>query len=192
MDRTTFDRITRVLGSAGSRRAGLRMAAAALFGAGATRVVGPGTAAATPRPAGPCKSTKRQDNTCTKASQCCTGVCDTSKGATNKDGQGRCRCVRRGGNCTEDRNCCSRRGQQMTCIGGVCDMPATCLGLQAACVSGVDTCCAGECAQRPVSIAPRGQSAFVCCVQDQQSGCVVDADCCNFLATCNQGTCTYA
>ncbi|MFM9108021.1 MAG: hypothetical protein ACKOWF_15135 [Chloroflexota bacterium] len=133
MDQSAFDRIARTLAGAATRREGLQAAIAAI---GAIA----GSAAATaarrdtrntrntrdrrdrrdPAAEGPCKSTKRPDNICAKDSECCTGICNTKTGKKNKDRQGRCRCIRRGGPCSATRNCCSRAGQQMTCTQGRC------------------------------------------------------------------------
>lgn len=122
MEGRQFDRIARALAAAATRRAGL----AALIGS----VAGAGSAAAiaaarprgrrTPGAEGPCKSTRRPDNVCTRDSECCTNICNRKTGDRNRDRKGRCRCIRRGGPCTATHNCCSRAGQQMVCTRGVC------------------------------------------------------------------------
>jgi hypothetical protein len=185
MDTSSFDRITRLLGAGATRRAGLGLAAAALLGS---------TAAAAPKPAGPCKGTKRPDNICSKNGDCCTGICNTKAGKKNKDGKGRCRCVNRGGACTASKNCCSRRGQQMTCNDGICGNPEPepiCVPLQGVCVPQVDTCCGGECSTQlvPASTQPLAPAQTVCCIAEDASGCTVPADCCILDSVCNDGVC---
>ena len=186
MDTSSFDRIARTLGSATSRRTGLALAAAGLLG----RV---GSAVAVPRPAGPCKATRRPDNICTKDSDCCTGSCNVNPGQGNKDGKGRCRCIRKGGDCTVDNNCCSRGGQQMTCNDGVCGVEPVCLPLQAVCDPNNDTCCVGGCTVPPpvASVSPQGAVAVTCCIQANGTGCSDNLDCCGGGAgiVCSQGTC---
>jgi hypothetical protein len=68
---------------------------------------------------GPCGNGTRKDNICMENSQCCTGVCDLSVRKKNVDKMGRCRCIARGGACTEDSNCCNS-----PCIGNICGVPA--------------------------------------------------------------------
>jgi hypothetical protein len=111
MDARRFDILTRALGEGSSRRSvlgllGIITAAPLAVAAGARR---------RPKPEGPCGDFSRKDNICAKNGDCCTNICNTDVGKTNQDGKGRCRCVRRGRACTEDRNCCRGRGQQMTC-----------------------------------------------------------------------------
>jgi hypothetical protein len=185
MDTSSFDRIARLFGSALSRRTGLGLVAAAL--AGRAVLI---DADAAPTPAGPCKSTRRPDNICTKNSDCCTRLCNTKLGKKNRDGLGRCRCVNRGGRCTDDRNCCSRRGQQMVCNSGVCGELTVCLGLQSICDPSTSICCDGACQEREypaVNAAVNGDP--VCCIPLEASGCTDDADCCRVDATCDNGTC---
>jgi hypothetical protein len=129
MDHSSFDRLARLLGGATSRRDGLKAAIGATLGLGvladaSAKSHGPSRGKGGPAAEGPCKSTKRPDNICTKNSQCCTGLCNTKTGKKNKDGKGRCRCVSKGGTCTANRNCCSRGNQQMTCNNGICGNPA--------------------------------------------------------------------
>jgi hypothetical protein len=87
---------------------------------------------------GPCGDGSRKENLCDKGSDCCTGLCKT--GLKNKDGRGRCRCVRRGKACAEDKNCCN----DMTCVAGVCGgsapPPTHKVANGQPCVAGVDTC----------------------------------------------------
>jgi parallel beta-helix repeat protein len=99
------------LGRALDRRSGLKGLAAGLaatlVGAGSGDVIAkPG-----PKPQGPC-GPKAIDNVCKSGKDCCTGICNKKN---NK-----CRCVSRGKKCTEDRNCCSRGKQRLSCIDRVC------------------------------------------------------------------------
>jgi hypothetical protein len=123
MDHASFDRAARVLGTAISRRAGLASAVATILGVSTLPVAVAAAAAAAPsrkpRPQGPCGSGKRKDNICTKDSDCCTGICNTRAGKANKDKKGRCRCVRQGGACKVDKNCC-----QKSCVDGICGSAA--------------------------------------------------------------------
>jgi hypothetical protein len=114
MDRTTFDRVIRELGKVTTRRGGLAVTAAILTGrAGGVAEAG------RVRREGPCGNGSRRVNVCMKDEQCCTGVCNTALGATNKDGKGRCRCRHNGQPCTEDRNCC-QGADLVKCIEGSC------------------------------------------------------------------------
>jgi hypothetical protein len=84
MDHAAFDRITRTLGAAATRRSGVKAALGlgAAFGLGASDDV-----AAKLRPEGPCGKGGRKDNACTKDSQCCTGYCE--RNLRNRDRKGR-------------------------------------------------------------------------------------------------------
>ncbi|MGI9254321.1 MAG: hypothetical protein ACR2J8_11275 [Thermomicrobiales bacterium] len=142
MDQGAFDRIARVLGGAATRRSGLRAALAGVIGlqgAGTVAAKEPGAGAGVgkgkkrkPGVEGPCGDRSRKDNICTKGSQCCTGLCDRDLGLKNRDGKGRCRCVRKGGACTEDKNCCGSRACAAGVCGGSlgpsCDAPTVCQG----------------------------------------------------------------
>lgn len=114
MDGTSFDRIARLLGGAASRRAGLKALAAAALGL-AVRSADPAPPAAAKRtrPAGPCGDLTVRDNRCTADAQCCTGFC--KKGIKNKDGNGRCRCIRANQPCKPDQTCCTG-----ACTNGRC------------------------------------------------------------------------
>ncbi|MFM9108449.1 MAG: right-handed parallel beta-helix repeat-containing protein [Chloroflexota bacterium] len=117
MDRETFDAAARVLGAAATRRAGLAAALAAALAMATGGSDGPAAALGKrPRPAGPCGDGSRKDNSCTKNKDCCTGLCNTKAGRKNRDGKGRCRCVRKRGSCTESRNCCGNH----VCVNGTC------------------------------------------------------------------------
>ena len=135
MDPKRFDLLTRRLGDVSSRRTLLGTVAAI---AASPLVADARRRGRGPAPEGPCGNGSRTGNLCASADDCCTGICANDAGKANKDGQGRCRCVRAGGSCTEDRNCCNRRGQQMTCnpvvnaqsgkatTEKVCGRPPTC------------------------------------------------------------------
>lgn len=164
MDHETFDRIAAMLGAAGSRRAGI---AAAFVALGARQA-----AAARPRPQGPCGNGRKR-NLCNGADDCCTGICD--RDVDNLDGKGRCRCRKRGEACGEDRNCCSRGGQGMVCLGGVCAAP--CIGLGLSCEGANAVCCSGVCGGTQLLAGARLLSD-VCCLQTGQTGCTDDVQCC--------------
>jgi hypothetical protein len=184
MDQVSFDRLATVLGTAASRRSGVIAAMGAALGLARA-------ADARPHRQGPCGDGSRNENRCTKNGECCTGICDTSKGKTNKDGEGRCRCRRRGKACTEDRNCCARQGQAMICIGGVC--ASQCAAVGAVCDD--LACCAGTCNALPTPEARSGSRLFsgsICCLQDEEAGCTADIECCgafNGLSACVGGVC---
>lgn len=138
MDQQRFDRIARLLGSATTRRTVLGAAAAAL-GAGS------GAARARPRPEGPCGDGSRAANRCASDKECCTGICNRKAGKTNRDGAGRCRCLKRGTRCGEDRSCCGA----LVCLDGRCGpVPETC----DVCASG----CAHDSVASAVAAAPAG------------------------------------
>ncbi|MFM9107511.1 MAG: hypothetical protein ACKOWF_12525 [Chloroflexota bacterium] len=109
--------------------------------------------------AGPCGDGSREANRCTRDNQCCTGICERSTGKRNKDGEGRCRCRKRRGTCTETRNCCGR----LRCYGGRC---STC---QAGCAAG---CCAGDTCVTEVSNAQCGINGAACVACAEGSECV--------------------
>lgn len=166
MDDSRFDALSRAFGGAVSRRSGL-VALGALLGGVA---IGEGTAASgrkRPKPEGPCGDGSRKDNICTKGDDCCTGSCDLSKGKTNKDGLGRCRCVRKGGSCTEDRNCCGGR----ICGGGsVCGGPVVPVG--SSCVVGVDLCADGAtCQQQTGGVQTIQPNSGYFCSQEDGGSC---------------------
>lgn len=136
MDQQRFDAALRALGRGASRRAAMAGVLGALVGArlgddaaaggakaggggGRRKAADPGTGKRRRRPgaAGPCGDGSRKENRCTSDRECCTRVCNLKAGKGNQDGQGRCRCVRRGKGCTQDRNCCN----MMKCVAGVCD-----------------------------------------------------------------------
>ena len=120
MDHASFDRIAKLLGGATTRRRGLASALGAALGlAAATATVAEASARFSPdrkrvaKPEGPCGNGSRKDNLCTKDKQCCTGYCQ--KGLKNKDGKGRCRCIRKGQPCKPSQTCCHGG-----CNNGIC------------------------------------------------------------------------
>ncbi len=122
MDQQSFDRMARALGSAVSRRSGVRAALGAAFALAAARSdaatrAKPRREARHPKPEGPCGDGTKQDNACTRDKQCCTGYCE--KDVASKDGKGRCRCIRRGSPCKPSQTCCGGT----VCDGGVCQRP---------------------------------------------------------------------
>jgi hypothetical protein len=171
MDQRRFDAALRAMQTSTTRRAGLAAALAALLGStgltGGAVHAGPraekrgGKRKRRTRPgsAGPCGDGSRADNRCTRDSQCCTGVCETSIGRRNLDGDGRCRCRRRRQDCTEDRNCCGKLG----CYGGRC---STC---RAGCSTG---CCAGDTCIAQASNAHCGRNGDQCVACPDGSECL--------------------
>jgi hypothetical protein len=111
MDQDRFDHLVRLLGTGSSRRAAVAALAAAIPLGAAAKSGRNG-----PQPEGPCGDGSRRDNICEQDADCCTGICNTGPGSKNKDGKGRCRCVRKNGDCTEDKNCCGGR----SCVNGIC------------------------------------------------------------------------
>lgn len=204
MDGNVFDGIAIAFSGASTRRDGVRALLAVALGAGSS-----GSAAAAParrrmrhpNAEGPCKTTKRPDNVCTRDSECCTNICNTKTGDRNKDRKGRCRCIRRGGPCTATRNCCSRGGQQMTCNNGICGDADPGPGpgpspipTGQSCVDGVDTCldAAASCTTYfqtttpgTFCLLPNGASCAASgdCRSDDCSGGVCAAESCDVCAT---------
>jgi parallel beta-helix repeat protein len=114
MDQSRFDALARVLATSRSRRTTIVAAAAAL--AGSALAAGGEARRGRPYLEGPCGNGSRKANICKKDSDCCTNICNLKTGKTNKDKQGRCRCIRKGGACKANRNCCG----EMTCTGKIC------------------------------------------------------------------------
>ena len=113
MDPRAFDRLTRVVVTAPSRRGvigALLGAVPALLGVSSAeaRLSSQGRFSAQ----GPCGDGTVEDNFCTRHDQCCTGYCNRRTE--------RCRCRQRGETCRATRNCCKRRGQRLTCRNGRC------------------------------------------------------------------------
>jgi predicted outer membrane repeat protein len=193
MDQRTLDRFARLLGGATTRRRGLAAALGAAIGlpfladdadakqrrrGGTDKETKKGRNKGKPGAEGPCGNGSRKDNICKKDKECCTGIC--RKGLKNKDGQGRCRCLRRGKSCTEDKNCCNT----LTCVNGVCGGGSP-IPTSDPCVEGVDTCadpnasCTTYDAETP--------AGTYCLLPYRDSTCTKNADCaCN---SCFDGTC---
>ncbi|MGI9255121.1 MAG: right-handed parallel beta-helix repeat-containing protein [Thermomicrobiales bacterium] len=152
MDRERFDRIATALGSAASRRAGVKTAIAMLAGFGATSAgLDAGASgrrqraslaggAALPlgadvdeqRPCGP----RAKDNACKTHQECCTGYCRASKTAGKT---GRCRCLKAGKRCKKGQTCCGGA----SCKHGRCKVKHACKA----------TVCASGCAFTSVNAA---------------------------------------
>jgi DNA-binding beta-propeller fold protein YncE len=169
MDERRFDAALRALGASTGRRQAIAGALGALFGGGALDALAKSKGKGTGKPGaeGPCGNGSRKANACTKNSQCCTGVCDTSIGKKNKDGKGRCRCVQKGKACKVSKNCCNG----MTCTnekcsrgggGGGCTSDRDCPSSAPICVNGT-------------------------CTADQ--GCTSDRDCPSSAVFCVSGEC---
>jgi hypothetical protein len=185
MDQERFDRMTRLFGSAASRRATLAglagLAAGALPALAEQAAAKPGRKR--PGPEGPCGNGSRKRNICTRDKDCCTGICNTAAGKTNKDGKGRCRCLPKGQTCTEDKNCCGGRA----CVDGICGGGGggQCIpeGFTNICIGQGDVCCS------PVTC---NSTAGACC-SDVGGPCSVDAGCCLVgsipMLVCPSGTC---
>jgi YVTN family beta-propeller protein len=135
MDHRRFDTALRALDAAVSRRRGLAAAVAVFLGASVQPGEDAGAAPRSPRPAGPCGNGSRAQNTCRRNGDCCTGLCDRRPAKRNNDGAGRCRCVRKGRPCTDDRNCC--RG--LDCRSGTCGGPRPQVNTGEACTA-ADQC----------------------------------------------------
>ena len=177
MDSASFDRFARLLGGAVTRRAGIGVAAAAVLGRPAAALARPGSSS---------QCGKRRTSACRRDSDCCNGRCDTSKGKTNVDGLGRCRCARRNEQCGDNRDCCSRKKQGMVCLGGICTAPCAANGTTC---DQTTVCCSGTCGG--VVGVDRG-FASQCCVLPGKS-CAADADCCGAPGyACEQGVCAIA
>lgn len=146
MDDAVFDRITAALGAAVSRRAGVLAAASAALAATSGRM-DRAHASRRPRSQGPCGDGSRKDNICTEDSQCCTGICNRKTGETNLDRKGRCRCIRIGGACKADKNCCGGR----KCVDKVCGSSTPTPPPPDPCAS--PTVCASGCPQTTVQAA---------------------------------------
>jgi DNA-binding beta-propeller fold protein YncE len=162
MDHSSFDRIARLLGGATTRRAGLRAALAGALGIAladpadaaknASTGVGDGGGASHGRtrgrdrvkPEGPCGDGSRKENACTKHKQCCTGICNMKAGKKNLDGKGRCRCIKRGGRCSTDTNCCSGLPCTDLVCGGPLPVPGKTCATTADCGTGM-SCSSGTC-----------------------------------------------
>lgn len=180
MDQSSFDRIARLLGSAATRRVGLAAAAGILASgiAASASASAAGTRVRRRRPApeGPCGDGSRKANLCDRNDECCTGVCELGKNPKKnaKDGRGRCRCIRWGRPCKQDRNCCNS-----FCIDGICGVlpPAA---LMAPCNSRKQQTCSpptATCRAYQGTGAPAGDY----CSLPLRSACTEDAECVSYV-----------
>ncbi|MGI9252172.1 MAG: right-handed parallel beta-helix repeat-containing protein, partial [Thermomicrobiales bacterium] len=174
--------IANELGRATSRRSGLMAALRAAFGRatldGAAGAKGRGKDAGgsavtsrRPKPEGPCGDGTKADNVCTKDKQCCTGYC--RKGMKNKDGKGRCRCIRRGKPCKPSQTCCGG----VSCTEGICKRPAPSrptVPTGKACVAASDTCAESTAACVEYEL---GTPAGTYCLLPNSSACSGDPVC---------------
>jgi hypothetical protein len=206
MDDRRFDAVVRALDGSLSRRRGIAAAFGALVAGSAATAEARnqrGRGKGGPKPEGPCGDGSRKDNLCESDGDCCTGICKT--GIRNKDGQGRCRCVKKGKACSEDKNCCGGR----TCVDGVCGAstpPPVCnattcpdgccaLGL---CVPYIGQTSAGcgtggaECAACPSSTDACINGACVSSCKVGGEACVNPNECCSqpYNLTCFNVCCT--
>jgi hypothetical protein len=168
VDAGRFDTLVCSLGGSASRRTLLGL----LAGIAASPIAADAARRRRPGAEGPCGDGSRKDNICTKDKDCCTGICNTAAGKKNKDGKGRCRCVRKNGACTEDKNCCGGRA----CEGGVCGGVA-CSLVDGSCVADSNCCTDGP--------DPLVCENFVCVVPVQ---CVFAGDACTDPSECCTGT----
>ena len=74
---------------------------------------------------GPCGDGSGKANACKRDKDCCTGFCDQAKG--------RCRCKKLGQGCDEDRNCCAKADQPISCLSGTCQRALACTPEGAVC-----------------------------------------------------------
>jgi hypothetical protein len=187
MDGKRFDLITRALGDASSRRSLLGLLAGLIAAPLAAGQAGATSGRTAPVPEGPCGDRTRKDNACTKGSQCCTGYCSMKTAKKNKDGTGRCRCLKKGKRCTENRNCCRKR-----CVKGVCGgksraTPPACENCAAGCCDG--TTCLAYASQSTSQCGTSGRACAVCASgEDCISGsCLLPPSC--DASNCASGCC---
>jgi hypothetical protein len=186
MDDRNFDAMSRSLAGAMSRRSGLAALAALIGSPAVQRIADTGMASAAgrargPKIEGPCGEGKRKDNVCTKDSECCSGICNTALGKKNRDGKGRCRCVKKAGSCSEDRNCCGGRA----CTNGICGLTED-TPVGEACVNGQSYCAYGSTCQAPTANAQTQIGAGPFCSWPVGGGCDHGN---NFSSECHGGWC---
>ncbi|MFM9108462.1 MAG: hypothetical protein ACKOWF_17390 [Chloroflexota bacterium] len=135
MDQERVGAMSRALASGVSRRPGLAAALAVVLGGASLDAAATGggkdkgRGRRKPGVEGPCGDGSRKANICRKDKDCCTGYCNMAVGKKNKDGSGRCRCIRKGKTCTPSQTCCNG----LPCVAGVCGSappppPPTCAG----------------------------------------------------------------
>jgi hypothetical protein len=195
MDAGRFDSIIRSLGGSSTRRSLVGLLAGVTVGvAGAEASARRGHGKRKPGAEGPCGDGSRKDNICSNDSDCCTGICKT--GLKNKDGEGRCRCVRKGKECTEDKNCCGGR----TCVGGVCGgstpPPPVCDATscpEGCCAMGLGVPYAGQnsagCGTGGAACTPCASSSDACTNGACVASCTLNADSCSGETCCAGNTC---
>ena len=207
MDQASFDRLARLLGGTVSRRAGLGAVLAGILGSSAPeqtdarrdgrradRGSGKGLGGGRAKPEGPCGSGSRKDNICTRDKDCCTGLCNTKTGKKNHDGKGRCRCVKKNGACKEDRNCCSRKGQTLSCMDGICTSGGGLIPTGDPCTP-TDACADNRAA---CTTYESGTPTGTYCLLPRGDSCTADKECepgaCfqGVCASCNCGACSMS
>ncbi|MGI9253212.1 MAG: hypothetical protein ACR2J8_05665 [Thermomicrobiales bacterium] len=173
MDQSSFDRIVKTFGAVTSRRTGILTLLAAAAGVAAVEEgQAKGAKREKARKEGPCGDGSRKANMCTQDSDCCTNVCNMAVSETNKDGMGRCRCVRKEGACESDTQCCGGR----PCVEGICG-GTVCSAWGGPC-SAVGDCC---------SSFATACSGGKCCADNNAGPCSSNAECCSNF--CNGGIC---
>ncbi|MFM9105860.1 MAG: hypothetical protein ACKOWF_04095, partial [Chloroflexota bacterium] len=120
--------------------------------------------------------------------QCCTGICNKMAGKKNLDGKGRCRCVRKNGKCSEDRNCCTRKGQQLSCVNGTCGGSSSPLiPTSEACVEGGTPCEDANASCTTYDAGSGGPAGSYCLLPILKTVCTKAADC--TVNSCYNETC---
>ncbi len=197
MDGRRFDAIIRAVHGGTNRRQAIVAALGVALGGGVGVSLARGSR---PGGEGPCVSTKRPDNICTRDAECCTNVCNLATGTRNRDGKGRCRCIGPREACREDRNCCQRGWRPFACIGGFCQPAAgptatpapqpTSTPMPCGAISCASGCCNnGSCvpfASQSEDGCGAGGAACAGCLSGQ--ACVTGACVCN-AASCPSGCC---
>lgn len=160
MDGRQFDQLVQGVGTRMTRRRTLGVlvtGVAALLGATSHEQVAARKSGGAVTTEGPCGNGRIKANRCRRNGQCCTGLCDKTRG---KAPYGRCRCRKVGQGCQEDRNCCAAVGQPMTCQNGICvttTPPPTCSTDEDTCAPDLTTAANGGCCPRDVA----------CCTGDE-------------------------
>lgn len=189
MDDRRFDSLTRLLGSALSRRSVVPGFLAALVPTALVPEAAEGKQKRRRRvrSKGPCGDRGPVANRCRRHRDCCTGYCSKKAGRV----YGRCRCRRRGQTCRKHRDCCAGKGPKRTlvCQNGRCQPPAPVLCSPNPCQDPLycnpenEECCAG--------IGGPCDGPLDCCVNDgveNEFACINGE--CNFCAG-DDATCTF-
>jgi hypothetical protein len=173
MDGQSFDRVARALGAGMTRRSGvLGLLGAALGGsvaAGNEANHGKDRGKGRPTVSAPCGKGKKA-NVCTKDSDCCTNICKTN--LKTKDGKGRCRCLSKGGRCTEDRNCCGG----YTCVNRQCGGSVPLVVTGRPCDPAKDAC---RDTDATCTAYASGSPAGTYCLKPSEAICSADSQCAN-------------